>query len=410
VCLHFTKNPVPNSWHKTNGKTEEKTQMALSTYELQKRELQRELDGYLSRPNLTATERKQCDVLLGKLKDLRSDEERVSKANELAKEFGWPEVKAVSDEQRSKTAEIESFRRYISTGETRGLVSDSGSGAFVVPNAFYNKLLTGVAQYTELMDKDNVNLIETSDWVRPLTIPEIDLSTITSAIAVQGSDTPPVTNPSITSNVLRGYSYRTNPIAATFELEQDSFESIVDILTSAFAVGLARGIGGGLVNGSGTGQPKGVLASATDSGVVSSGGSGSFSTGDLRQLYFSVNRAYRVSPKCAWLMNDVTYQNILGIHDTAGRPLVNITEDSEKLFGKRILISPDMPVTVGTKGLAFGDFGQFQVRVAKNGVLVRRNLEAPGYAEQGASLYTSYMRVDSALNNAATGSIKFATL
>ena len=384
--------------------------MALSTYELEKRELQRELDGYLSRPNLTATERKQCDVLLGKLKDLRSDEERVSKANQLAKEFGWPEVKPVSDEQRSKTAEIESFRRYMATGETRGLVSDSGSGAFVVPAAFYSKLLTGVAQYTELLDENNVNLIQTGDWIRPLTIPEIDLSTISSSIAVQGADTPPVANPTVTSNVLKGYSYRTNPIAATFELEQDSFESIVDILTGAFSVGLARGIGGGLINGSGTGAPKGVLASATDSGIVSSGGSGTFSSGDLRSIYFSINRAYRVSPKCAWLMNDTTYQAILGLHDTAGRPLVNITEDTERLFGKRILISPDMPTTVGSKGLAFGDFNQYVVRVAKQGVLVRRNLEAPGYAEQGIALYTAYMRVDSALSNAATGSIKFATL
>jgi HK97 family phage major capsid protein len=384
--------------------------MALTNFDLEKRDLQRELDNYLMKPTLTVSERKQCDVLLGKLKDLRSDEERVARANQLAKEFNWAPVQTPTDEQRSKTAEIESFRRYMASGETRGLVSDSGSGAFVVPAAFYGKLLQGVSQYTELMSPENCNLIETADWVRPLTIPEIDLSTITSAIAVQGADQPPVANPTITSNVLKGYSYRTNPIAASFELEQDSFESIADILTAAFAIGLARGIGSDLVLGSGTGAPKGVLAAAANSGVVSSGGSGAFSSGDLRNIYFSVNRAYRVSPKCAWLMNDVTYQNILAtLHDTAGRPLVNITEDSERLFGKRIIISPDMPTAVGSKAICFGDFGQFQVRVARNGTLVRRNVEAIGYSEIGAALYTAFMRVDSALNNAATGSIKYAT-
>jgi HK97 family phage major capsid protein len=318
-----------------------------------------------------------------------------------------------TEENRSKDAELESFRRYLANGEIRtysGMASDSGVGGFVVPAAFYSKLLAGVAQYTELMDESAVNLIETSDWARPLTVPQIDLSTISSAIAVQGSDTPPVSNPTFTSNVLKGYSYRTNPIAATLEIEQDSFENISDILTAAFAVGLARGIGGGLINGSGTGAPKGVLASATDSGIVSSGGSGTFSSGDLRSIYFSINRAYRVSPKCAWLMNDTTYQAILALKDTAGRPLVSITEDTERLFGKRILISPDMPTTVGSKGLCFGDFNQFTVRVAKQGVLVRRNFEALGYAEQGIALYTAFMRVDAALNNAATGSVKYATL
>jgi HK97 family phage major capsid protein len=387
---------------------EKKTKMAFTEFDLEKRDLQRDLDNYLAKPTLTVSERKQCDVLLGKLKDLRSDEERVAKANKLAKEFGWAPVQTPTDEQRNKNAEIESFRRYMQTGEARGLVSDSGSGAFVVPAAFYNKLLTGVAQYTELMSPDNCNFIETADWVRPLTVPEIDLSTISSSIAVQGADTPPVANPTITSNVLKGYSYRTNPIAATFELEQDSFESIADILTSAFAVGLARGIGGGLINGSGTGAPKGVLSSAIDSGIVAT--SGAFSSTDLLNIYMSVNRAYRVSPKCAWVMNDTTYHAILGLKDTGGRPLVNITDDSEKLFGRKMLISPDMPTTVGSKGIAFGDFGQYQVRVAKNGVLVRRNVEAPGYAEQGAALYTAYMRVDAALNNAASGSLKFATL
>ena len=106
--------------------------MALTDFDLEKRDLQRELDGFLAKPTLTVSERKQCDVLLGKSKDLRSDEERVSRANKLAKEFGWAPVQTPTDEQRSKTAEIESFRRYMQSGETRGLVSDSGSGIFPV--------------------------------------------------------------------------------------------------------------------------------------------------------------------------------------------------------------------------------------------------------------------------------------
>jgi HK97 family phage major capsid protein len=290
------------------------------------------------------------------------------------------------------------FRDYLVGMETRTALTEANTGQ-VVPAAFYNELLTGIAQYTELMDRNNVSLIE-SEKALPLTLPTIDLSTITSAIVAQGVDAPPVANPTIGSMVLNGFSYHTNPIASTFELEQDSFESITDILTAAFSVALARGIGSDLVNGSGSGAPLGILTAAGSSGITSASSTG-FVKSELQAIYFSVNRAYRVSPKCAWLMNDDTYNAILGLKDaTTNRPLVNISQDGEKLFGRKILISPDMPTAAGSKAILFGDLGQFQVRIARNGVMVRRNLQAPGYAEQGASLYTAYMKADSALNTA----------
>jgi HK97 family phage major capsid protein len=310
-----------------------------------------------------------------------------------------------------KSAQQE-FRDYLVGKETRtySALTEANTGQ-VVPASFYNTLLSGIAQYTELLNRENVSLIE-SEKALPLTIPSINLSTITSAIVAQGVDAPPVANPTIGSMVLNGFSYRTNPIASTFELEQDSFEAITDILTKAFSVALARGIGTDLVTGSGSGAPLGILTAASDSTITSAISTG-FSKSELQAIYFSVNRAYRVSPKCAWLMNDITYDAILGLKDvTTNRPLVNITEDGEKLFGKRILISPDMPTAAGSKAILFGDLAQFQVRVAKNGVMVRRNVEAPGYAEKGASLYTAYLKCDSALITAggSTSPVVYGTL
>jgi hypothetical protein len=50
----------------------------------------------------------------------------------------------------------------------------------------------------------------------------------------------------------------------------------------------------------------------------------------------------------------IRYNAILGLKDsTTNRPLVNITEDTERLFKKRILISPDMPTAAGFKGNRF---------------------------------------------------------
>jgi HK97 family phage major capsid protein len=303
-----------------------------------------------------------------------------------------------SVEQRS-AEERQAFMRYLKTGERRTYtaMSDGVEGAFIVPQQFYSTLLRGIAQYTHLMDSENVNLIS-SEKGGAIKLPQVDLSTITSAVVTENSDLLPVANPTFSSLSLNGFNYRTNPVAVQLNLEQDSFESVMTILTEAFGVGLARGIGADLVNGAGAGTaPQGILTAAANSGVTSTV-SGVWSGIDLAAVYASVNHAYRSSPKCAWLMNDVTYQQILALKDANGRPLLGIREDVEELFGKKVIISPDMPTGPSAKSIVFGDLNQFQVRVVRNGATVLRKSEAPGYVEKYAALYIAFLRVDAALN------------
>jgi HK97 family phage major capsid protein len=364
--------------------------------------LLREARALTDNPAATKADLKRADVLIAQASGLKSRYERQVR---LADAMGVPLEQvtrgAVTEEQRNAAEERESFRRYVAYGDlpqhrTYSPLTEDNTG-FIVPQTFFKTLLTGVSQYTELFDSRNVRLIET-DNARIMKLPQIDLSSISSSIVGQGADAAPVANPIIGGLTLNRFTYRTNPIAATIELEQDSFEDITEILVQAFGVGLARGIGSDLVSGSGSGAPQGILTAASDSTVTSASSTG-FTKSELQAMYFSVNRAYRVSPKCAWLMNDITYNAILGLKDaTTNRPLVNITEDGEKLFGKRILLSPDMPTAAGSKAVLFGDFGQYVVRVARNSVKVRRNFEVPNYAEKGAALYTCYVQIDAALN------------
>jgi HK97 family phage major capsid protein len=315
-----------------------------------------------------------------------------------------------SVEQRS-AEEREAFMRYMK-GEKRTYtpMSDGVEGGFVVPQQFYKNLLTSIAQYTELMNPANVSLIESTKG-GTMKLPQISLDTISSSIVADNADATPVLNPQFSSLFLNAYTYRTNSVAAQLNLEQDSFESIMAVLTAAFSVGLARGIGSDLVNGAGAGTaPQGVLTAAANSGVVSALNTG-YSVSELEQTFFSVNRAYRVSPKAAWLMNDATYKQIRSLVDTNGRPLLNVVDDEEKLFGKKILISPDMPTAAGSKTLCFGDFSQYQVRVVREGATILRKAEVIGFVEKYAALYIGFLRIDAALN-APNGAkpIVFATL
>jgi HK97 family phage major capsid protein len=303
------------------------------------------------------------------------------------------------EEERTKQRDRDSFIRYYKTGDHRGLTTTTGSaGGFLIPADFQKELFKGIAQYTDLMNEDNVRLIRTKTG-SPVTVPGFDLSTISSQIIAQLADLAPGSVPTLSRNILGAYSYRTTPIVATLEIEQDAFESVYEILNQAFSVGLARGIGADLVNGTGTTAPMGLLTAAADSGVTTAAYT-TVTADEINAIYFSLNRAYRRSPKCAWVMNDQTWQFIRKSKDTNGRPLIdiNLTEEGETLMGKKVLVSPDMPTSAaGAKHILFGDLSQFVVRVVGDSISMKRSVEYPGMAENACALYTAYMRIDSAL-------------
>jgi HK97 family phage major capsid protein len=331
---------------------------------------------------------------------LFSTQDAMERVNAARQDMGLPEFELPTSEQRGKEEVRDAFHAYVTKGETRsysGLNTTIGSsGGFLIPADYQKELFVGIAQYSDLLNEKNVRLIRTPTG-SPMTIPGYDLSSISSSIVGQGVDNPPVGAPmTITRNILTGFTYRVTPIVASIEIEQDAFESIWSILSQAFAVGIARGAGTDLVTGNGTTAPQGILTAAANSGVTSTV-SGVWSGIDLAAVYASVNRAYRVSPKCAWLMNDTTYQQIVALKDANNRPLLSIREDVETLFGKRVLISPDMPTGPSAKSIVFGDLSQFVVKVAGNSLSVRRSFEVPGMAEQGVAQYTGYARIDANL-------------
>lgn len=144
---------------------------------------------------------------------------------------------------------------------------------------------------------------------------------------------------------------------------------------------------------------------------MTTGTAGVITATDISDIYFSVNRAYRNSPKCAWVMSDTVYQMIRAAKDSSDRPLLNMHKDDETLMGKRVLVSPSVPSAAGSKGIIFGDLSQYVVRLCKNSTEITRSIETPGYVEQGIALYTARTRIDA--NLIAPGSVTpvvYATL
>jgi HK97 family phage major capsid protein len=293
-----------------------------------------------------------------------------------------------------------------------GMNTTTGSqGGLLVPAVFLDELFVALAQTSPLMSKDNVRLLITPD-AKSMTVPGLDLTTITSAIIAQNASIAPSNaNPTASKFTLGGYSYKTDSIAASIELQQDSFESLTSLLSEAFVQAIARGAGADLISGNGTTAPQGLITGAADSGVTSVS-TASFTFNEIESIYFSLNRVHRNNPKCAWVMSDAVYQQIRLLKDSNMRPLLNVAKDDEVLMGKRILIDPNMPSAAGSKALCLSNLSQFVVRIAAGSVEVKKSDQAPGYVELGQSLFTAYARIDSRLITpaASTKPAVYATL
>lgn len=269
--------------------------------------------------------------------------------------------------------------------------TEGGQGGYLVPQEIHDSIAVGLAQWDPLLDGDVVSLLPSDDFsLRPYTVPGWDLSTFAAAKINEGAQQNPQTVPTVSAALLNSYTYRAT-LDASLEFEEDTFQNTMDLMTLAFAIGFARGIGVDLAIGNGTSAPQGLVTGAANSGI--STGSVSVATvTDIENIYFSVNRIYRNMPKCAWVFSDSYYEQIRKATDNAGRPLISVVKDKEMLMGKPVHVSPSLPTGSNAKGIIFGDLGYFYVRTSA--MIMQRALQAAGYVEKGKALYPGLMRAD----------------
>lgn len=289
--------------------------------------------------------------------------------------------------------------------------TQGAEGGFLVPQEYFDQLILGMAQYDPLLDKNVVTLIESKNQsLRPITVPGWDLSTYAAVRISEGSQQNPQTTPAAAKASLEAYMYRAN-LPVTYEFEEDSFMNTADLLNIAFQIAFARGIGVDLAIGTGVSQPQGVLTGAAASGGITFA-SGSIDADDIENAYFSVNRWYRQSPKCAWVMSDSVYQQVRKAKDNAGRPLINVVKDKEVIHGKPVYVSPSIPSGAGQDGIVFGDLAHFVVRVSN--MTIQRSIQASqAGADFGQAMFTGRMRADARVVDPTGGTnapIKFIQL
>jgi HK97 family phage major capsid protein len=173
-----------------------------------------------------------------------------------------------------------------------------------------------------------------------------------------------------------------------------------------------------LTNGTGAGQPTGILTAIEASGAVpviaqgSSESTGGAQTGvnsigysDLVNLEHSVDPSYRRGAK--YMFHDQTLSALKKVLDKYGRPLwmpsgSGIGSDSaqDTLNGYPYVINQSMQ-TIGASSttVVFGDLKKFHVRRVKDLSVVKL---VERYAELGQVAFLSFARLDSNLIDAGT--------
>jgi len=299
------------------------------------------------------------------------------------------------------------FRKALALqSEYRDMNEGVGSaGGYFVPQQFYEKLTAMMKAVDRLFDPEVVLFMETDNG-GPCQLPVVDDTGNTAVNLTEGTQETEA-DPTLGQQLLPLASlWRAKMVKASIELVQDSGYPLIEVLAKTFAIRLARGIGAAnmtqllsqaLVSRIATG-------SSSNTGGPETGGT-TVGSDDLEALVESVDEAYRVSPKCCWLMKQSTRQSIFSVRDKQGRPIYPLHESDRgrTLLGFPIAICPSMPaIGLNAKSIAFGDLGHFVVRVVKNSAVMRAVTER--FADYGQLAYQMFLRSNAALAVAGSDS------
>lgn len=318
----------------------------------------------------------ELDTLDKRIKAVLEQEERAKEADDAFNRIHGQAVEKGKEPEQRTAMELRSFLRgEPGTGRFYDVRPDgpvqfrvlssltTGAGGNIVPTSFYNQLVAHLIEVSGIMQA-NPTVLNT-DSGESLQIPKTTAHS-TAATAAQAAALP-TSDPAFGLVTLTAYKYGLL-LQVSRELVDDNGVDLEGYLAMQTGRALGNLFGAQLVTGNGTGQPNGLLNTATV-GVTgaTTGVSGAPRYADLVDLEYAVISPYRASRSCFWMMRDATVGAIRKVVDTTGQPIWQPSMQlgaPDLLLGKPLVTDPFMPaVATGAKSVAFGDFSQFFVRM-----------------------------------------------
>ena len=341
--------------------------------------------------DLTAEERQSWDRIETRISQLSDDIERFQKQADLEGRFAKLDEEEHLNGARSAAAASadekrlnDTFRNFLRRGiqdlnaEERAIMASrferraqgegtTTAGGYLVPQGYWKRISEVMKAYGGLLNISNV--IHTSTG-NPLPWPNNDDTANVGGILGENTQVTEL-DLSVGQRILNAWTYTSNLILVSLELLQDSAFDLDEWIPKKLGVRIGRAVANHLVNGTGTGQPTGILSSVATGVTGATGQTTSVIYNNLVDLVHSVDPAYRAMGNARFVMNDLTLGAIRKLTDNYGRPLWQPSvsdKDPDLLLGYPLTIDQAMPVmAANAKSILFGDF--------EAGYVVRQSLD-----------------------------------
>jgi HK97 family phage major capsid protein len=297
-------------------------------------------------------------------------------------------VNSISAEERATLQR--DYKRIDSTpGELRALGFGTGqAGGYTVPESFAEEIFV-----VEKLTSPVRALAEsrTTPHGRDIKWPVVDDTANTGELLSENVDTSEQDIP-FAQVVIKSFRYSSKLVRVSLEWLQDSGPDVESVLARLLGSRIGRAQNPHFTTGTGSGQPQGVVTSASEGKVGAS--ATAVSVEELWDLVFSVDVADRGNG--SFMLRDETLKAIAQLKSTTNQPLLNL--DERRLLGYPYSTNPSMAtMTNNARSILFGDFSQFLVRDAE--LLLLRLSER--FAAQGQVKFLLFQRSDSRTLNAS---------
>lgn len=264
-------------------------------------------------------------------------------------------------------------------------------GGYTVESDVASQLIDAMKQYGAV--RAVAEIIPTAQG-NPLSYPTSDGTAETGELIAENT-TATAADPSFNTVALNAYKFSSKVVAVPIELLQDATIDIEAFVRRRLAQRLGRIQNTFFTTGTGSSQPRGIVAGAALGKTGTTGQTATIIYDDLVDLIHSVDPAYRNS-RCRFMTNDALLKVIRKLKDSQNRPIWlpsfeagitlgpgarpgsqepggdTVTVPFDVLMGYPLYVNNDMATpAANAKTLLFGDMSYYKVRDVMNVSLFR---------------------------------------
>ena len=282
-------------------------------------------------------------------------------------------------------------RNILSRGTATQVVGTDALGGYGVPQGFSGEVDIALAFTGELERLARAFNTESGNLVPYPTNNDTATDAILTAEAAES------TVQDLTLGVvnLNAYKY-TSLVKVSEELMQDAGFDLTGFVIEQLGERIARATNSAFTVGTGSSQPSGIVTGSSLGKTAAS--ATAIASGEILDLIYSVNKAYRNSASFGLMMNDSTVAAVraLGLSVTNDFPVFvpsMAIGEPDRIMGIPVYVNNDVAaIATGAKSIICGDMSKFIVRSAGN-VIVERIDEQ--YKSAGITAFRAKVRKDS---------------